>query len=209
MPPQEAHPTMRAFLAALAAAGLVLGACGDDDDAGTPGGATAAARPSPQTGGVRPSSPTSGAGAASPAAAPTAAATAGALPETTDGNAPGIPPLTGEVQSEGSLRFVDEAVGSGATPKAGQRVQVHYTGWLTNGQQFDSSRTPGRGPYEFIVGQGAVIRGWDIGIASMQVGGKRRLIIPPELAYGAEGFGRVIPPNATLIFDVELLGITP
>ena len=107
------------------------------------------------------------------------------------------------------LRYTDEVVGTGAQPKAGQSVQVHYTGWLDDGgrkgKKFDSSRDRGQ-PFSFPLGQGRVIPGWDEGVASMKVGGKRTLIIPPALGYGASGAGGVIPPNATLIFDVELLG---
>ncbi len=108
------------------------------------------------------------------------------------------------------LQITDTKVGTGATPRPGQICVVHYTGWLyTNGakgKKFDSSVDRGQ-PFEFPVGQHRVIAGWDEGVASMKVGGKRTLIIPPALAYGASGAGGVIPPNATLIFDVELLGV--
>ncbi|HEX5549039.1 MAG TPA: FKBP-type peptidyl-prolyl cis-trans isomerase, partial [Ktedonobacterales bacterium] len=97
-------------------------------------------------------------------------------------------------------------VGSGAEARAGQNVSVHYTGWLTTGQKFDSSRDRGQ-PFAFPLGGGRVIQGWDQGVAGMRVGGQRRLIIPPNMGYGASGAGGVIPPNATLIFDVELLGV--
>lgn len=107
------------------------------------------------------------------------------------------------------LRYTDEVVGTGAQPRAGQSVQVHYTGWLDEGgkkgKKFDSSRDRGQ-PFSFPLGQGQVIAGWDEGVASMKVGGRRTLIIPASLGYGARGAGGVIPPNATLIFDVELLG---
>jgi FKBP-type peptidyl-prolyl cis-trans isomerase len=99
----------------------------------------------------------------------------------------------------------DEAVGSGPAAKSGDRVTVHYTGWLTDGTKFDSSR--GKEPFSFSLGASEVIPGWDKGVAGMKVGGKRKLTIPPELGYGAQGAGGVIPPNATLMFDVELLKI--
>ena len=97
-------------------------------------------------------------------------------------------------------------VGTGAEAKAGQQVSVHYTGTLTNGQKFDSSHDRSR-PFDFPLGAGRVIQGWDQGVAGMKVGGKRKLTIPPHLGYGARGAGGVIPPNATLIFEVELLSV--
>jgi FKBP-type peptidyl-prolyl cis-trans isomerase FkpA len=104
------------------------------------------------------------------------------------------------------LQIEKLAHGQGAAPKTGDRVTVHYTGWLTDGQKFDSSRDRGQ-PFVFTIGRGQVIRGWDEGVAAMRVGDKVRLTIPPELGYGARGAGGVIPPNATLIFEVELLGV--
>lgn len=110
------------------------------------------------------------------------------------------------VKTPSGLSYVDEVVGTGPAPRAGQTVSVHYTGWLTNGQKFDSSVDRGQ-PFEFVLGQGQVIRGWDEGVASMKIGGKRRLTIPADLGYGSRGAGDVIPPNATLVFEVQLLGV--
>lgn len=103
-----------------------------------------------------------------------------------------------------SLKIEDVQVGGGDEAKAGHTVSVHYVGTLTSGDTFDSSRDRGR-PFQFRLGAGQVIRGWDEGVAGMKVGGKRTLVIPPEMGYGSRGAGGVIPPNATLVFDVELL----
>jgi FKBP-type peptidyl-prolyl cis-trans isomerase FkpA len=102
------------------------------------------------------------------------------------------------------LIIEDITVGNGAEAKAGQDVTVHYTGWLTSGEKFDSSKDRAD-PFVFPLGGGRVIRGWDEGVQGMKIGGKRKLTIPPELGYGARGAGGVIPPNATLVFEVELL----
>jgi peptidylprolyl isomerase len=110
------------------------------------------------------------------------------------------------MKTDSGLEYTDEIVGTGAQPQRGDTVTVHYTGWLTDGSKFDSSHDHGS-PFEFQIGIGQVIKGWDEGVMSMKVGGKRKLTIPASLGYGSRGAGGVIPPNATLIFDVELLGV--
>jgi FKBP-type peptidyl-prolyl cis-trans isomerase len=104
------------------------------------------------------------------------------------------------------LQMEDLVVGTGAEAKKGQTVSVHYTGWLADGKKFDSSKDHGQ-PFSFALGRGQVIQGWDDGVAGMKVGGKRKLTIPPEMGYGKEGYPGAIPPNATLVFEVELLGV--
>jgi FKBP-type peptidyl-prolyl cis-trans isomerase FkpA len=111
-----------------------------------------------------------------------------------------------EITTSSGLIYEDTREGEGAVATAGQRVSVHYTGWLTNGTKFDSSKDR-NDPFDFPLGGGRVIRGWDEGVQGMKVGGVRKLTIPPELGYGARGAGGVIPPNATLVFEVELLEI--
>jgi peptidylprolyl isomerase len=110
------------------------------------------------------------------------------------------------ITTDSGLQYVDLTEGTGESPNKGDTVSVHYTGTLTNGKKFDSSRDRGQA-FQFKIGVGQVIKGWDEGVMTMKVGGRRKLIIPPELGYGARGAGGVIPPNATLIFDVELLGV--
>ncbi len=110
------------------------------------------------------------------------------------------------IQTATGLEYVEIVEGAGAQPKPGDSVSVHYTGWLKSGQKFDSSHDRGQ-PLIFPLGRGRVIKGWDEGVASMKVGGKRKLIVPAHLGYGDRGTGGVIPPGATLIFEVELVGI--
>ena len=123
-------------------------------------------------------------------------------------------PMTGEqmaaekmqVTTPTGLQYSDLKIGDGASPRAGQKVTVHYTGTLTDGKKFDSSRDRGA-PFTFTIGEGQVIKGWDEGVMGMKIGGRRILRIPADLGYGARGAGGAIPPNATLLFDVELLGV--
>jgi peptidylprolyl isomerase len=130
---------------------------------------------------------------------------AAAIPTSASAQAAG-----GTVTTPSGLKYTDTQVGTGAAPKTGQVCVMHYTGWLyengAKGRKFDSSVDRGQ-PFQFSIGRGQVIAGWDEGVASMKVGGKRTLIIPPELGYGARGAGGVIPPNATLLFEVELLDL--
>jgi FKBP-type peptidyl-prolyl cis-trans isomerase len=111
-----------------------------------------------------------------------------------------------EVTTSSGLKYVDQVLGTGDVAVAGKTTTVHYTGWLENGKKFDSSVDRGQ-PFSFPLGGGRVIRGWDEGVEGMKVGGKRKLTIPSDLGYGSRGAGGVIPPNAILIFDVELLGV--
>jgi len=132
-------------------------------------------------------------------------------PDSGTSNAPGQQiaqaPEADKMQTPPSgLQYHDTVAGTGPTPRPGQTVIVHYTGWLTNGKKFDSSVDRGE-PFNFVLGQGQVIKGWDEGLSTMRVGGKRRLVIPPGLGYGARGAGQDIPPNSTLVFDVQLLGV--
>ena len=116
-------------------------------------------------------------------------------------------PVVGEeITTEYGLKYIDDVLGAGDFPKTGDKIKVHYTGTLEDGTKFDSSRDRNQ-PFEFPLGQGRVIKGWDEGIAAMKPGGKRKLIIPSELGYGERGAGKLIPPGATLIFDVELIEV--
>jgi FKBP-type peptidyl-prolyl cis-trans isomerase len=117
--------------------------------------------------------------------------------------------VTGDgVKTDSGLQYWDIKVGTGDEAKDGSHVKVHYTGWFTDGKKFDSS-VDAHQPYEFTIGKGDVIKGWDEGVTGMKVGGKRQLRIPPELAYGAAGYKTIVPPDATLIFDIQLLAVSP
>jgi FKBP-type peptidyl-prolyl cis-trans isomerase len=131
-------------------------------------------------------------------AAPAAPAAGGAATSTT--------PKSEEVVMQNGLKYQDLKVGDGTLAEKGMSATVHYTGWLTDGTEFDSSLKSGR-PFTFRIGAGEVIQGWDEGVAGMRVGGQRKLTIPPALGYGAAGAGGVIPPNATLVFEVQLLNV--
>jgi FKBP-type peptidyl-prolyl cis-trans isomerase len=133
------------------------------------------------------------------------ASTPAALPSVIAG-VPTVPAGVQQVATPSGLRYVDIAAGNGDTAKAGQTATVNYTGWLPDGKKFDSSVDRGQ-PFSFPLGGGQVIKGWDEGVSNMHVGGERLLIVPPSLGYGSKGAGGVIPPCATLIFDVKLLGV--
>jgi peptidylprolyl isomerase len=128
-------------------------------------------------------------------------------PPSSDFNPPGVPQLLGEVhEGESGLQYIDEVVGTGPAPVKGKPVKVHYTGWLTDGTEFDSSHVRDQ-PIVIPFNAGVVIKGWDLGLETMRVGGKRRLRIPADIAYGAQGAGDAIPPDAVLLFDIELVDV--
>ena len=183
---------MRKFGLLLMAAGLLAGGC-----KGQEAPETASAPP----GGSAP-------GAAPPAATTTAPEKPAAAASKTAGSAASKTTSTTAKMTTlpSGLKYIDLKVGKGESPKPGQTVVVHYTGTLQDGTKFDSSRDRNE-PFKFVLGQGAVIKGWDVGVATMKPGGKRKLVIPPDLAYGANGRPPVIPSNATLNFDIELLRV--
>ena len=132
-----------------------------------------------------------------------------AVAEPTPSAFTGIPPLPSVVQwhtTPSGLQYADTAIGNGATPNEGQIVVVHFVGWLDDGTKFDSTRDRGK-PFGFPLGSGQVIKGWDEGVRGMRVGGKRRLKVPPALGYGEQGVPPIVPPNASLVFDVELIRV--
>jgi FKBP-type peptidyl-prolyl cis-trans isomerase len=141
------------------------------------------------------------AGCAAPAAAPTVAPAAEAKPADNQAAGPAFP-----VADVTELKMEDLLVGTGAEAVDGKKVSVQYTGWLTDGAKFDSSYDRNQA-FSFTLGEGRVIQGWEQGVKGMKVGGKRRLVIPADLGYGSRGAGNVIPPDATLVFDVELVGV--
>jgi peptidylprolyl isomerase len=143
-----------------------------------------------------------------PVATETAAATATPPPPTASASASAAASAPPPAVDAGPLDIKDLLVGKGAAAQSGDKLSVQYVGKLMDGTEFDSSRRPGRKPFEFVLGKGQVIKGWDQGVAGMKVGGKRKLIIPPDLAYGQRGHPPTIPPNSTLQFDLELLSIT-
>jgi FKBP-type peptidyl-prolyl cis-trans isomerase len=147
-----------------------------------------------------------GGGSQSGSAPKSTTSTAAKKPAAAAPTAGGPTKVTGSgTKTASGLQYWDLKVGTGAEAQKGEKVKVHYTGWLTNGKKFDSS--VGGAPFPFRIGSGDVIKGWDEGVAGMKVGGKRQLRIPPDLAYGAKGYPGVIPPNSTLIFDVQLWGV--
>ncbi|HEX5480589.1 MAG TPA: FKBP-type peptidyl-prolyl cis-trans isomerase [Dehalococcoidia bacterium] len=197
---------MRTWIIGLVAVAALLAACGSgsgntndkssNDQNAPAANSTSVARPDISGQSTQPvAQPTQ----------PAAAAPTSSQPAATDGNAPGIPTVTGDVQTTADgLKYIDITVGNGQQAKPTDTVTVNYTGWLTDGTKFDASADHG-GPATFPLS--GVIPGWTEGVGSMKVGGKRRLIVPAPLGYGAGGSPPVIPPNATLIFDVELLAI--
>jgi peptidylprolyl isomerase len=206
MPGRPAAPPRRlAAVLLLLGSAVLVSACGANGegappDAGCPVGTVNACTSSSSA-----SSSSSGAGSSSSQAADPCFTTPTPSPAP-GGDAFCTSVVIGTTLRDG-LAYGDIKPGSGPTPKQGQQVTVQYTGWLqSTGAMFDTSRQPGRQPFQFTIGSG-VIQGWSEGVATMQVGGKRRFVIPPSLGYGAQGAAPAIPPNATLVFDIELLSI--
>ena len=192
---------MRASAVFACAAILALAGCQESSNSTSTGttGTTSSNAASGTSGGT--STTTESSGASSVTATPTTPA-APAFDMATDKS---IEVATANGTSA-RLQYKDLKVGDGSIAENGKVAMVHYTGWLTDGTKFDSSLDHGQ-PFQFRIGEGGVIQGWDKGVLGMRVGGKRRLVIPSDLGYGARGAGGVIPPNATLVFEVELLGL--
>jgi peptidylprolyl isomerase len=144
--------------------------------------------------------------AANADASPLVAMTSAKPAKTPPSKTPAKKTMSEPITTASGLKYVETTVGTGAVPTKGQTVEVHYTGTLENGKKFDSSRDRNQ-TFKFQIGEGQVIKGWDEGLSTMKVGGRRQLIIPAELGYGSRGAGGVIPPNAVLLFDVELVGV--
>jgi peptidylprolyl isomerase len=144
--------------------------------------------------------------AANADAPPLVAMTSAKPAKTPPSKTPAKKTMSEPITTASGLKYVETTVGTGAVPTKGQTVEVHYTGTLENGKKFDSSRDRNQ-TFKFQIGEGQVIKGWDEGLSTMKVGGRRQLIIPAELGYGSRGAGGVIPPNAVLLFDVELVGV--
>jgi FKBP-type peptidyl-prolyl cis-trans isomerase FkpA len=157
-----------------------------------------------ETGGSAPAATAGASTSSTTTTTTTTTSTAGGTSVTATTEAPAA--ASQEVTMPSGLKYQDLVVGTGAEATAGKTVSVHYTGWLTDGTKFDSSLDRGQ-PFPFQLGAGSVIRGWDEGVAGMKVGGKRKLTIPPALGYGERGYPGAIPPNATLVFDVQLLDV--
>jgi len=202
---------MRASVAVLGAALMitVLGSCKQSSTGG-------AAAPATSSAGSPAASSASGAGATASAGSSLSAGATSSVGSPASGPAGGSaaavpgesPGAAKEVTMASGLKYTDLKVGDGTVAESGMVASVHYTGWLTDGTKFDSSVDRGQ-PFSFRLGGGEVIRGWDEGVKGMRVGGKRKLVIPPDMGYGERGAGGVIPPNAWLVFDVELLGLHP
>jgi FKBP-type peptidyl-prolyl cis-trans isomerase len=191
--------TKRILMVAMAAAALTLSGCNKEKEADV-STSTEAVDPQATPANNEQSEPTD-----TSAPAPTATPSSSDPHTSAPGQTPAAAATGGEVTLPGGTKYVDVVVGTGAEATPGKTVSVHYTGTLTNGTKFDSSRDRGT-PFDFVLGQGRVIQGWEQGVAGMKVGGQRKLTIPPDQGYGDQAMGP-IPPNSTLLFDVELVDV--